>query len=78
MRPDLLDPTPDPRCGTDPGYRAHRARAERPCPACLAAHGAVARAKRATPAGLAASRAANRDHNRRARAAVTAHQEDLP
>ena len=35
-RPEKLDPTRDPRCGTmgTSGYRAHRARGERPCEPC--------------------------------------------
>lgn len=41
-------PTPDPRCGTDPGYSVHRRRNEPACTPCLAAHATYAR-NRKTP-----------------------------
>lgn len=32
------DPTPDPRCGTRPGYLAHTRRGENPCRPCITAN----------------------------------------
>lgn len=39
-------PTPDHRCGTDPGYSAHRRRNENPCPPCLEAGNYASRYRR--------------------------------
>ena len=51
LRPDRrktprLSPTPDPRCGSEPGYAAHGRRNETACAACKAAYATVSAIRR--------------------------------
>jgi hypothetical protein len=47
-KPEPLPPTGDPKCGTRPGYAAHRRRGESACPPCRSANAAADRRLRET------------------------------